>query len=358
MKTKKNYTTIYTHQGDFIQIPTPKTEPAIGEIITVDLGRKAFRPAVRSPFWQLASAAAVLLLVLSLTLFNALSAPQAAAASVLLNYGPSIELQVDKEAKVIKVQNPANNSDALSSLAKELQGMDIYQAVNRVLVNAQSNHLLAKDNNLVLASILPLTSSSTSVVTADKLRSSMRAEMSKNNMFGDLMVADVDKSIQQKAARLGLNINNYLIYSKFAQINKSADPSTFSTDNIPKILSEASVSVESLYPQESCRIKPPDSTNSPNMPMEENADKMPQQSPNATMPNSGGMFNSNNNSPAQPKTSIPNTPSLGSGSNSMMPKSGSVFNSDNNSPAQPETSAPNTPSMGNGAGMNSMNNMK
>lgn len=335
MKTKKNVTTIYTEQGDFLQIPTPKTEFAIGETITIDLGRKTFRSSIRSPLWQIISAAAVLLMVLSLTLFNVFSAPQAAAASVELNYGQSIVLQVDKDAKVITVQNPRGHF--ISPVAKELKGMDIYQAVNHVLSDAQANHLMAENNNLVLASILPLTSGSTNIVTADKLRSSMRADMVKDNLFGDLMVADVDQEIQRKAAQLGLNINNYLIYSKLVQTNKSADPSTFSTENISNILSKANVSVENLYPQESCQIMPPNSTNPQNMPKEKNVDGNPSGQPNGS--------NSMNPMPQQPR-------------NSTMPSSGSMFNSDNSPSTQPKSSIPNNPSMGHESGMNSMENMR
>lgn len=337
MKTTKDSTIIYTAAGDFLQIPTPKIQPVIGDVIEVD---SALRKTFKHSLWKLTSVAAMLLLVLSLTLFNVLSVPRTAAASVVLDFSQSVELVVNKEAKVIDVRNLNGNSGLISG--DTLKGMEVYQAVDLILNKANSAGLMPQNKNLVLASIIPTNSANLNVVDADKLRSDMREEMLKGKMFGDMMVMKVEPGIQQKASQLGMTVNDYQIYSRFAQRGSNINPEAFRSGNIPNVLAEAHVSLESLFPQESCQINPPTPTHQQNKPLnkypmgnntpgqaaskpkEMNGMQQPHSSDKPSSPNTRPMNSSPNSSNTNPMNGSANssnstTPSMSTPNKTMTP---------------------------------------
>lgn len=318
MKTRQDSTIIYTAQGDFLQVPTPKIQPYVGEIIEANLKTpKIFKPTI----WKLASVAAVLLLILSLTLFNVLSIPQTAAASVVLDYSQSVVLQVDKDAKVIQIQNPHGDNHVIPG--GSLKGMDIYQAVEIILSKAGSANLMTKNSNLVLASVIPLNSAGSNVVDTDKLRSSIQAEMLQSNMFGEMMVTKTDPGALKKAAQMGMSVNEYLIYTKLTQSGEHMDPNALSDGNIPDMLAKTNTSLESLFPQESYQIKPQTPLNNQAGSMDSNGMGSNPYGQPGTSGQMGGMRPKTNlntgNNPAQPGTSMPNgtSPEPAAGMNSM-----------------------------------------
>jgi len=122
-------------------------------------------------FLKLGSIAAILLLTLSLGVFNIVSGPNTAVASVVMDINNSKELLVNRDAKVIKVidltQGPKN-----SPTDPQLQGKDIYTAVDLMIDQAITQGIFKQTKNLVMSSIIPMDNRQVNIVDPTKLRDS------------------------------------------------------------------------------------------------------------------------------------------------------------------------------------------
>lgn len=251
MRTLNKTTVIYTEKGDFFEIPTPKELPLVGQKIEVD-----FKPKSLSQFKNLAikyaTAAAVLLLVLSISAFYLLYLPNMAVASVALDINKGIELLINKEGKVIKVQNVNDGSTMLEGLS--IKGMDVYHAIDLALENAQNKGTLNKTQNLVFARVVPLNSWGEQIIDTDKLRNTIRDELLRRNLSGIVVVGKADEEIQLEARKHGMTINSYLIYERSQQKGVDIQPDTLRND-LQKALNDAKISVPSLFPEENLEVK-------------------------------------------------------------------------------------------------------
>lgn len=132
MRTSPKVTGIFTEEGDFIEIPTPKEPPVVGQTIEVSLNpRRLF--VFRNSVLKYASVAAVLFLVLSISAFY-LFIPNMAVASVSLDINKGVEILINKDGKVIKVQDVNGGPSIVEGLS--IKGLDVYQAVDLIIGNA------------------------------------------------------------------------------------------------------------------------------------------------------------------------------------------------------------------------------
>ncbi|KJR46458.1 hypothetical protein UF75_3172 [Desulfosporosinus sp. I2] len=121
MKISKKVTILYTERGDYLEIKTPKATPVLGQVIEVDLpGRKP----LSQRFFKLSSITAILLLALSLGVFNIVSGANTAVAAVVVDINNSKELIVNRDAKVLKVIDLTQGSKNFP-VNPQLQGKDI-----------------------------------------------------------------------------------------------------------------------------------------------------------------------------------------------------------------------------------------
>lgn len=96
MRTSDTVTVIYTEKGDFLEIPTPEKPPLLGQ--TIEITVKPQRKSSLNPSWlKYSAAAAVFLLVFSLSAFYLLFNPNMAVASVELELNQGITLTLNKE---------------------------------------------------------------------------------------------------------------------------------------------------------------------------------------------------------------------------------------------------------------------
>ncbi|HBW35009.1 anti-sigma factor domain-containing protein [Desulfosporosinus sp. BICA1-9] len=250
MRTSKKITVIYTEKGDFFEIPTPKELPLVGQKIEVNL-----KPNSLSQFknfaLKYASAAAVLLLVLSISVFYLLYIPNMAVAAVALDINQGIELLINREGKVINAQNVNGASTILEGLS--VKGMDVYQAVDLILENVHNKGTLNKTQNLVLARVVPLNSRGDQIIDTEKLRNTIRDELLRRNLYGIVVVGKADEEIQLEARKHGMTINSYLIYERSQQKGVDIQPDTLRND-VQKALNDAKISVPSLFPEENLEV--------------------------------------------------------------------------------------------------------
>jgi len=249
MRTSPKVTAIFTEKGDFIEISTPKEPPLIGQTIEVIVNsRRLF--AFHKSVLKYASVAAILFLVLSISVYFLLI-PNMAVASVALDINKGVELMINKEGKVIKVQDINGGSSIVEGLS--IIGLDVYQAVDLILGNANHKGTLNETHNLILASVVPVNKWGTQLVDTEKLRNLIRDEMNRRNMFGSVVVSQVNEKIQQEAQQQGMTVNSYLIYDRCEERGIAIQPDTLRNGE-QKALLDAKVSLSSLFPDESFEI--------------------------------------------------------------------------------------------------------
>jgi len=249
MRTSPKVTAIFTEKGDFIEIPTPKEPPLIGQTIEVNVNPSRLFTFHKSVL-KYASVAAVLFLVLSISVYSLLI-PNMAVASVALDINKGVELMINKDGKIIKVRDVNGGPSILEGLS--IKGLDIYQAVDIILGNANHKGTLNETHNLILASVVPVNKWGTQLIDTEKLRNSIRDEMNRRNMFGSVVVSQANEEIQQEAQRQGMTVNSYLIYDRCEEKGIAIQPDTLRND-AKKALVDAKVSVSSLFPEESFEV--------------------------------------------------------------------------------------------------------
>jgi len=256
MRVSGSKTVVYTREGDFLEIPTPKDRPPVGRTIEVTLPSQ--RPWLKHFLLKYAAAAAVLILAVVMGVVNPLLGPGAAVASVALDINYGVELLVNKEGKVIKARDVSKESDYMVD-GPGLKGQDIYQAVELIMDDAGKKGVWGKDENLVLVSVVPLNKRGVNVVDEARLRSVVREEMISKNIYGVVMVSQADKETKQRAENLGISVNSYMVYERCQQDGLNVQADIFRGGDIQKALAGANTSVTGLFPEKSFEVRKQDS---------------------------------------------------------------------------------------------------
>ena len=263
MKTSQQSTILYTEYGDYLKIKTPLAAPLLGQVMEVDL---PLRKAISPSFLKIASIAAMLLIVLGVSVFNIVSGANTAVAAVVMDINNSKELLVNSNAKVLKVID-LNQGTQTSPSELELQGKDIYTSVALMVDQANTQGGFKQGKNPVMASIIPLNNRQADIVDQAKLRDSIRRLMLEKNISSDLMVSTTDENTQKTAQNLGMSVNNYLVYKGLLANGFVVNPIGLGYNNTLHMLTEANTTLNSLFPKECVTVNPQSET--------------PQETPNA-----------------------------------------------------------------------------
>ena len=251
MKTSKKATILYTESGDYIEIKTPKATPALGQVLEIELPTP--KP-LRHRFIKFASVAAILLLALSLSVFNLVSGPTTAVAAVVMDMDTSMELVIDRDAKVLKVIDLTQGSGNPSNL--QLQGVDIYTAVDLIIDKANRQGVFNQANRLILTSIIPMDNQPVDVIDQTKLRKSIERHMLEENISANMMVSQTDENTRKAAQSLGMSVNHYQIYKRIQEKDMFITADGSNSKDTLHMLSEANTTLISLFPKESMAISP------------------------------------------------------------------------------------------------------
>ena len=249
MRTSPKVTVIYTQKGDFLEIPTPKEPPVLGQTIEVNLNPRHLFSFHNSTL-KYGAVAAILLMVLSISVFSLLFIPNRAVASVALdiNHNKGVVLSLNKDGKVIK--GPKVN-DGLSVLTGiNPQGLDVYQTVDLIIDNANHKGMLNETQNLVLLSVIPLNNREPQMIDLEKLRNTIHDAMTHRNLSGSVVVSQANQKIQLEALQQGMTVNGYLIYTRSQNKGIAVQADTLRQD-VQKAMVDANVTVVSLFPEES-----------------------------------------------------------------------------------------------------------
>jgi len=251
MKTSKKATILYTESGDYIEIKTPKATPALGQVLEIELPTP--KP-LRHRFIKFASVAAILLLALSLSVFNLVSGPTTAVAAVVMDMDTSMELVIDRDAKVLKVIDLTQGSGNPSNL--QLQGVDIYTAVDLIIDKANRQGVFNQANRLILTSIIPMDNQPVDVIDQTKLRKSIERHMLEENISANMMVSQTDENTRKAAQSLGMSVNHYQIYKRIQEKGLIINADGSNSKDTLHMLAEANTTLISLFPKESMAISP------------------------------------------------------------------------------------------------------
>ena len=249
MRTSEKLTVIFTDKGDFLEIPTPKDPPKLGQTIEVIINPPRISSFHNS--WLKYSTAAILLLVLSFTAFYLFLIPNIAVASVSLDINHGIELLVNNRGQVIKARDVNGTSKILEGVS--IKGLDVYQTVNLLIENAHNKGMFAGSQNLVLASVVPINGWGNKMIDTELLRNTIREDMILMNLSGNLVVGQTTQKVRREAQQQGMTVNSYLIYDRCEERGIAVQPDSL-RNNVQKALMDAKVSVTSLFPEESLEV--------------------------------------------------------------------------------------------------------
>jgi len=247
MKISKKVTILYTESGDYLEIKTPKATPTLGQVLDIEL--PVHKPLSQMLF-KFGSIAAILLLALSLSVFNLVSGANNAVAAVVLDMDSSTELLIDRNAKVLKVID--ENQESPSNI--QLQGIDIYTAVDLIIDKANEHGVFNQANTLILASVMPLGDQRVDVIDQTKLRESIEHHMQEENISANMMVSQTDEDTRKAAQSLGMSVNQYQIYKRIQEKGLIVTKDGSNPKNALHMLAEANTTLTTLFPTESMTI--------------------------------------------------------------------------------------------------------
>ncbi|WP_066639030.1 anti-sigma factor domain-containing protein [Desulfolucanica intricata] len=252
MRISGNQTVIVTAEGDFLEVPTPPEHPHVGQVIEVTLKppKKSF---YKHPILKYAATAAILILVLAIGLLNPLFGPGSAAAFVALDIQNGIELYVNTDGKVVEARPVSKGANNLLGRL-ELQDRDIYQAVELILHKAGTGDILSKDQNLILASVVPVNKRGLNVVNEEKLRDIIREVMLDQKVSGFVMVGNAGENVKQQAEKHSMTVNNYLVYERCRTGGLNIRAEGFRGGDIGKVLAGANTSLPDLFPEQCFKV--------------------------------------------------------------------------------------------------------
>ncbi|KTE90733.1 hypothetical protein AT727_24005 [Desulfitobacterium hafniense] len=252
MRASKKVTAIYTEQGDFIEVPTPKEVPQVGDMIEVEIKRR--RLLLHSQSWlKYGTSAAVLFLALSLATFNLLALPNMAVASVSLDINKGIELLVNKDGEIIKVRDIDGGAYMYEGLS--LTDQDTYQAIKLIIDNAVKTGDLKESENLIFVRIVPLSKWFRTNLDDEQLKNSIQSEMTRLNISGNLVVGESSKEVRKEAQKHEMSVNDHIMYERFQENGINMQPETLRNGDTQQVLSEANVNVTDLFRGECTEIR-------------------------------------------------------------------------------------------------------
>lgn len=245
---EKKKMVVVTEEGDFLKVPIPACRPLPGQTVSINENQPQ---GFTFPYW-LRVAVAVLIISFSALLFKPLVVPQAVAA-VSMDMASSIELTIDKQNRVLsaKANNPQGD-EVLRDL--DLKGIDIYQASNIVANKAmQLGYLQKEGKNTIMVTVAPLTAQDKVNVDRNKLQQTMHDGLVKQKYQGYLVVNESEAELWQEAEKMGLSVNQYLLWKRSQEQKENIDISVIRQQPLGKIVDNETV-INKMFPDTWCSV--------------------------------------------------------------------------------------------------------
>lgn len=210
METKGRRVLLLTDEGEFRwqAVPRGRPLPRVGEIIPAPpIARQGF------PFaWNYAAAAAVILFLLTCSLWASVSA--APAAMLALDINPSVELYLNGAGRVARVE-ALNPEGAAVASAGELLGRDPYAAVEAVVSRAISlGYLAAGGENVILTTVVELKPGRSPALDTARLEQAVDIALAAADRTAFVGVEKTGAQVASQARQLGVSVNKLVASQK------------------------------------------------------------------------------------------------------------------------------------------------
>lgn len=209
VKVKNSHCIILTKDGTYHKVSLTRAKDArVGAEID-------FTPVSWFRFIKPAlMAASFVILFFGISLYQSSLTPQA-SAYVTLDINPSMELEVDKQLKVLSIQ--PLNSDAKTVLSKmQIKGTGIHDAIEAIIVkSAELGYLKPGEKNYILSTIT-LNNESSGTISYDSLPQDFTATINDKGLDVEIIMLSSDKITRKEAKDKGLSTGKYMVYKDAA----------------------------------------------------------------------------------------------------------------------------------------------
>lgn len=251
LKIDNKHVVAITKDGEFIRTPLPKHKVMVGDVIEIPnkkfINYKSFTPY--------AAIAAMLIIAISLGLFNFSMTPTAYASVALDMTNSSIELTLDEQSKIVKAEA---KSEQGARILKDLniEGMDIYSGVNLVTNKAVNlGYFNPEEKNLAIATVIPLQDKKNQTnIDSERLMTTIHDEMFKNKYDGYVIVNKGNTEIMKRAHDKDLSVNKYMLQEKSKEHNINLPDQTIRNKSTTDIMKDYNLDMQKMSPDNWCEI--------------------------------------------------------------------------------------------------------
>lgn len=247
LRVEERQVVVITEEGDYLKVKMPVRRPSPGETIEIPIKKPV-------SFQSKYVAAAILIIFMAFSGLKIFTTPPV-FASVALDMTPSVQLTIGKGNLVI--QSQAQNPEG-EKLLKELnlEGLDIYQAVNLVTAKAaEMNFFDPGSKNLALATVIPLREAPDETgIDKNKIMQVIHDEMYERKYDGYVVVNQAGKEIIQQAEESGLPLNRYMLMQKYREQGIEISQETLKDSSPSQVMQSNQMQLPKAFPGDWCEV--------------------------------------------------------------------------------------------------------
>lgn len=178
--------------------------------------------------------ASILILVMSISLYSLTTGPTT-FAYVSLDINPSVELEVDRNLKVVGVHDL--NSDAATLLSGlELKGRDLYSSIRIIMDKAAaSGYLKPAQENYVLSTIT-MNKDAANQINYDTVALNMSAPVKNRGLDAEIVIMSSDVKTHNEAKNQGLSAGKYIVYKNSVATGNKVSLQQIKQNSITKLV--------------------------------------------------------------------------------------------------------------------------
>ncbi|SFQ99098.1 anti-sigma factor domain-containing protein [Desulfoscipio geothermicus] len=235
---KRNMVTVYTSNGQFLKVPAPRFDIKTGEIIEVPQNATRCVRKTMLSMRVISAAAAVFALVMFLSIYLAFFTVPV-SAYVALDFNPSLELKINKQAKVMDVRSINEDADKLLK-DLNLKDANVYKAVEKIMDKAIAlGYIKLDEKNLVIASVVPV--GEETVVDREKLESVIANNIQQKEIDSYILVDTSNEKTRNIAAENGLSVNRYKVMEHYHEAGLNISAQEINNKNMMDIMKDNNI---------------------------------------------------------------------------------------------------------------------
>lgn len=190
------------------------------------------------------AAACLAFIILTAGLWKFWTLP-AVAAYVCLDINPSVEMALDGNSVVRKV-NPLNEDGKKLIEGLDIEGKDVREAVQELIASAaDKNYIPPGEEAVVMSSVIPADNGDPSVVDRE-VKESIESSLKKKNVRAEVVVLNASPQEREQAGQAGMSTGRYLLYLNAREQGDSVKPEDFKNKSIRSIEKEHRLKLNEL----------------------------------------------------------------------------------------------------------------